>query len=187
MRLRSLGSITAVLLAMGVLATGAAGAVKPKLWIIGPGGGSRAAVGEVTRLEILAGGCAGKETASIASNGKPVDHVAGTGALSPQCEAGFKLDGTIKSVALTPGSGEGEFTMTVTGLVHLGVEPWCTYTLPHKFSLPAVLYTQAEATLTAALDKAASFGTCPPTRAIETSFVVVDIAENFAYQTELVG
>jgi hypothetical protein len=171
-----------LLFALGVFVTGAA-AAKPKLWLIQGFANTRAAPGEAARIQLFSEGCVGQQTASVASNGKPVDRIAGSGALTPECKPGFKQAGSIKSVAVAP-SPEG-VAMTASGLVHVGLEPWCTYTLPRKFSLPEFVLTEATGVVSGTLDKAASFGACAPTREVHIRLIVEQLAEEFPYAGEV--
>jgi hypothetical protein len=184
MRSRALGGMVVLLFALGAFVTGAA-AAKPKLWLEGASN-TRAAPGEAARIQLVSEHCVGQQTASVASNGKPVDHIAGSGALTPGCDAGFKQTGSIKSVAVAP-APEGEVVMTVSGLVHVGVEPWCTYTVPRKFSLPPYVFTEGSTVVSGTLDKAASFGACAPTREMYIRVIVEQVSDQFPYWGEVTG
>jgi hypothetical protein len=167
-----------LLFALGVFVTGAA-AAKPKLWLVHGPANTHAVPGEAARIRVLAEGCVGQQTASVASNGKPVDHIAGSGALTTECNPGYKQAGSIKSVAVAP-SPEG-VAMTVSGLVRVGVEPWCTYKLPRKFSLPEFGSTDASGVVLGTLEKAASFGACAPTHEVHIRVTVEQLADEIPY------
>jgi hypothetical protein len=173
-----------LLFALGAFVTGAA-AAKPKLWLIHGPANTHAAPGEAARIRVSAEGCVGEQAASVASNGRPVDRIAGSGALAAQCNPGFKQAGSIKSVAVAP-SPEG-VAMTVTGLVHVGIEPWCTYTLPHNFTLPEAFSTDAHGVVSGTLQKAASFGACAPTLEVHIFVVVEQLAEEIPYRGEVIA
>jgi hypothetical protein len=186
MKSRSLGGLIVVLLALGAFATATAtAAAKPKLWLTNAGTHSHATVGEAARFQLSSENCVAREAASLASNGKPVDRIAGSGALAPECYGG-KMVGTIKSVAVAPAT-EGQMTMTVSDIVHVSVEPWCTYTFPHSIAFPEFIFTEMVSTITATLDKGASFGSCAPTREIGVHLIVEQVSEAFPYTGEAVG
>src|ERR1700716_1886014 len=126
--------VVGVVLGLGAFAT-SAGASTPKLWLIDPVTRIHATVGEAASMQITVAGCAGHQAASVSTNGRPIDHITGLAGLPPPCGAGYKLVGTIKSVAVAPGSG-GLAMMTVSDVLHVGVEPWCTYTLPGTIAFP---------------------------------------------------
>jgi hypothetical protein len=115
-----------------------------------------------------------------------VDHIAGAGSLTSECEAGTREAGAIKTIAIVPAT-ENLMTMTVTGVVHLGVEPWCTDTLPHKITGGDFFFTEMFTTVTLALDKAASFGSCAPTREMTIGVLAEQLSEQFPYAAEVVG
>jgi hypothetical protein len=167
-----------LLFALGAFVTGAA-AAKPKLWLVHGPANTHAAPGEAARIQVFAEGCVGQQPASVATNGKPVDQIAGSGALTTTCNPGSKQAGRIKSVAVT-NAIEG-VAMTVSGIVHVGVEPWCTYKLPRKFSLPGFYFTEASTAVSGSLEKAASFGACAPTREVHIRVVVERLADEFPY------
>jgi hypothetical protein len=185
MRTRTFAAMAVALLAPGAVATGAA-AAKPKLWLGDGRTHVHAAQGEAARIGLEVEPCGASQTASILSNGKPVDQLGGAGGLTASCESGTKMAGTIKSVAVAP-AGEDRVKMTATGIVHLGVEPWCTYTLPHKFSTEASVFAEAFGTATATLDKAASFAGCAPTREITFGLELEQVSEESPYAWETVG
>lgn len=185
MKTRRLGTVAVVLLALGAFATSAA-AAKPKLWLVDAATHVRAATGEAARVQLATTSCVASETASVLTNGKASDHIGGGGSLTSACETGDKLAGAIKSIAVLPASEE-RMTMTVTGVVHLGTEPWCTYTLPHKISSEEFFFSEMLATVTETLDKAASFGSCAPTRTESIRVAVEQASEEFPYEGEIVG
>jgi hypothetical protein len=185
MRTRTLG-IVVVLLALSAFATSAA-ASKPKLWLSDAASHVHATAGEAAHLRIgVADHCGGAQAASVSTNGKPTDHIAPAGALTTACDEGYKLAGTIKSVTLAPGSEGVAAVMTVSGLMHLGVEPWCTYTLPRKVAIGMSVLTEAGSrVVTATLDKSASFASCAPTREMFMSMTLEQVSEEFPYEVEL--
>jgi hypothetical protein len=173
--------VVGVVLALGPFATGAA-ASKPKLWLNDAFTHTHATVGEAASMRLNVAGCAGHEAASVSTNGRPIDHIAGSGAVTAIiCNEGYKLAGTIKSVALAPGIS-GTAVMTVSDRLHVGVEPWCTYTLPGKIAFPEFIFTEAGTTVTATLDKSASFGSCASTRAVLIDLVVEQVSEGLFYE-----
>jgi hypothetical protein len=177
--------IVVALLALSVFATSAA-ASKPKLWLSNAASHVHATAGEAAHLRIGVDHCGGAQGASVSTNGKPVDHVAAAGALTTACEGGYKLAGAIKSVTLAPGS-EGVTVMTVSDLMHVGVEPWCTYTLPRKVAFGMAIFTETGSFVTATLDKPASFASCAPTREMFMSVTLEQVSEEFPYEVELTG
>jgi hypothetical protein len=185
MKTRTLGIVAVVLFALGAFATGAT-AAKPRLWLIDVGSHVRATTGEAARIQLTMEFCRGSQSASVISNGKPVDHIAGAGSLASVCETGAKEVGAIKSIAIAA-APENLMTMTVTGVVHLGIEPWCTYTLPHKITGAEFFFSEMFAAVTATLDKAASFGSCAPAREMSIGITVEQLSEQFPYAGEVVG
>jgi hypothetical protein len=183
MRTRTLG-IVVVLFALSAFATSAA-ASKPKLWLSDVTSRVHATSGEAAHLRIGVDHCGAAQAASVSTNGKPTDHIAPVGALTTACEERYKLAGTIKSVTLAPG-GEGvAAVMTVSDLMHLGVEPWCTYTLPRKVAFGISVLTETGSFVTATLDKSASFASCAPTREMFMSVTLEQVSEEFPYEVEL--
>jgi hypothetical protein len=185
MRTRMLSMVAVAMLALGAFASGAA-AAKPKLWLESASSHAHAPTGDAARINFNLDSCSTSESASLLSNGKAVDHIGGTGALAASCGTGEKLAGAIKSIAVAP-LGGAQISATVTGVIHLGVEPWCTYTLPSKFITEGVVFTETGGTVTAPLDKAASFGGCAPTREASFSLQVEQVSESFPYFVEAVG
>jgi hypothetical protein len=186
MKTGTLVVVTIVLLALSAFATGAAAAAKPKLWLEYADSHAHAPTGDAARIKLDLNKCEATESASLLSNGKAVDQISGTGALAASCATGEKLAGAIKSIAVAP-FGAVQIRMTGTGVIHLGFEPWCTYTLPSKFASEGALFTETAATLTATLDKAASFGGCAPTKEASFGLVVEQVSESFPYFVEVAG
>lgn len=186
MRSRVIAGLALVVCGLGAQAS-SAGAKKPVLWLR-TAGFERAAPGTEATAQLFIGGgsCLGVvQEATLTSNGKAGDKIAG-GAVKPnefKC-AGEKLAGAITSITARP-SGEADMIMTVKGSFHVLVEPWCVYALPKTFSLPASPESAAEATLTAPLDKAASFGTCASSRAIPVGIEVKDAGDNEPFFAEV--
>jgi hypothetical protein len=185
MKTWTLATVAVALLALGAVATGAA-AAKPKLWLEYASTGVHAPAGDAARIRFDLESCSASQSASLLSNGKAADHIGATGGLAASCGTGEKLAGAIKSIALAPIEGL-RMTFTVTGVIHLGVEPWCTYTLPSKFAAEGAVFTEGSGTVTATLDKAASFAGCAPTRETSFSLVVEQISESFPYRVEIAG
>jgi hypothetical protein len=177
--------IVVVLLALSAFATSAA-AAKPRLWLSDAASHVHATAGEAAHLRVGVDHCGAAQAASVSTNGKPTDHIAPAGALTTACEEGYKLAGTIKSVTLAPGSEGVTAVMTVSDLMHLGVEPWCTYTLPRKVAIGiSVLTESGSREITATLDKSASFASCAPTREMFMSMTLEQVSEEFPYEVEL--
>ncbi|HEX3910453.1 MAG TPA: hypothetical protein VHW67_07115 [Solirubrobacteraceae bacterium] len=170
-----MGIATVVLLALGGLATGAS-AAKPVLWLkqftmerAAPGTPAYAAID-------LGDGCSSSQGATLAGNGRPSDEVTVTPTTAiEECEGG-KLASSISSVVLKA-VGSEEVTITAKSVVHVLADPWCVYALPKTISLTASAVTAAEGTVTGALDKPASFGSCPSSR---TMNVTVRVDEAFS-------
>jgi hypothetical protein len=185
MKTGTLVIVAVALLALSAFATGAA-AAKPKLWLEYAGSGAHAPTGDAARINFNLDSCSASESASLLSNGKASDHIGGTGGLAASCPTGEKLAGTIKSIAAAP-LEESRFTLTVTGVIHLGVEPWCTYTVPSKLVSEGAFFTETAGTARATLDKAASFAGCAPTREASFSLTVEQVSEGFPYYAQVVG
>jgi hypothetical protein len=130
----------------------------------------------------------GEQSASLSTNDKPVDRITGSGVLTPMpaCTGG-KIAGAIKSVDFTPGPEILQTIMTVHDTVHLGLEPWCRYTLPRKITFAPTISTRDVATLTAALDKSASFGSCAPTLETTVFLGVEQVSQRQPYVGEVAG
>jgi hypothetical protein len=191
MRTRMLGSLVAALLALGALAIGATGAsavttAKPKLWLTNAGDHARVPTGTPVQISVTTETCAGSQAGSVSSNGKPVDLLKPSGSMTVQCYESQKLAGTIKSVAVAPAE-EQNMTMTLNSVLHLQVEPWCTYALPHKIVFGSTFFTESAAEATAVLDKAASFApSCTPTRTLYVRMIVENGPENFPFEGEVI-
>jgi len=167
----------ACLLAALAVGTGAAGAsAKPVLWLK-QFEMARATPGTAASVEVdLGGGCVSAQSATLASNGQPSDGFTMSPASTiAECGSG-KLAATISSLVVKSAGGE-EVTLTAKGAVHVLVKPWCVYALPKTISLPTSGATDGEGTLTGALDKAATFGSCPTTR---TFPLTVRVDETFS-------
>jgi hypothetical protein len=81
-----------------------------------------------------------------------------------------------------------EAAMTVKSAVHVFFEPWCVYAVPKTITMPASTRTLSEVTVTAPLEKRASFGTCAPIRALDLTVVVREAASpQESFFTEVVG
>jgi hypothetical protein len=187
MKTGTLVVVAVALLALSAFATGAA-AAKPRVWLEYAGSGAHAPTGDAARIKLNLDSCTASQSASLLSNGKAVDHIGATGGLAASCGTGEKLAGAIKSVAVAVASVEEDrFSMTVTGVIHLGVEPWCTYTLPSKFASEGAIFTETGGTVTATLDKGASFAACAPTREVGFNLVVEQVSESFPYLVQVVG
>jgi hypothetical protein len=184
MRTRTLG-IVVVLLALSASFATSAAASKPKLWLSNVVSRAHAMAGEAAHLRFGVDHCGAAQAASVSTNGKPADHIAPAGTLTTSCEEGYKLAGTIKSVTLAPGSEGVAAVMTVSDLMHLGVEPWCTYTLPRKVAFGISVLTETGSFVTATLDKPASFASCAPTREMFMSVTLEEVSEEFPYAVEL--
>lgn len=186
MRSRMLGGLAA-LFALGALAMGASAAtVKPKLWLLEATSHARAATGTPAHINVLIEECSGMQPGALYTNGKPVDLITSASSLVGECPGGEKLAGAIKSVAVAPAE-EGQMAMTLNSVLHLQLAPWCTYALPHKIVFGATMFTQSVAEPTAPLDKAASFGSCAPTRTLHVRLEVEDELESFPFAGEVVG
>lgn len=186
MRSRTFAGFIVVCCLLAVPAA-AQGAAKPKLWLLNTLESRRATPGEPARIAVTVDSCAAREDVTVTKTGAPVDHVAGSGALATAgCENGGKLAGTVKQLAFAP-AAEGEVTATVGDLVHLQVEPWCVYTLPHKFSASVGILLAWPAQVTATLDKPASFGACAPTHETTVTVSLNDVETEFPYEWEVTG
>ena len=192
MRSRMVGAVVAAL-AVGALVGAASAAAatvsKPKLWLRNPIGSHRATAGEEMSVELKVEQCTLDQSAKLLANGMPVDHIVGSAAPTIACPAGYKLAGNSKEVNAAA-AGTPTFpaaAMTFIGALHVMVEPWCVYALPSRLSLPLEPETASVATFTAPLDKAASFGSCAATRAVEVRLVVRVPLYLAPYEAEVVG
>jgi hypothetical protein len=185
MRSRVIAGCALVALALGAQVSGAS-AAKPVLWLK-QFTFERAAPGTPAQASIdLGEGCSSTQAATLASNGQPSDEVT-VAPTSPIVEcAGGKLASSISSVVLKA-VGSGEVTMTAKNIIHVLVDPWCVYALPKTISLPASAVTVAEGTVTGALDKPASFGSCPSSRATHVAVRVDETFSSAPFLTEVVG
>jgi hypothetical protein len=187
MRSRILGSCVVVVWALGALPAGAwAAKPKPKLWLTNGIAHARATPGEAARLYMAVEECNMQQSASLVDNGEPIDHFLGGSSPEVACPAAFKLAGNVTRVAVAP-STPPAFAMTVTSVMHVHVEPWCVYTLPSKFTLPARYATESGGAIKSALDKPASFGSCAATRQVYVGLAVVQVNSGSVYEGEIVG
>jgi hypothetical protein len=189
---RTLASLAAVLLALAALAIGATGATgvtaaKPKLWLVNAGDHAHVPTGTPVQISLSTESCEASQAGSVYSNGKSVDLLTASGSTTAECYESQKLAGTIKSVAVAPAE-EQNMTMTLNSVLHLQVEPWCTYALPHKIAFGPALLTDSVSEATAVLDKAASFAqSCAPARRLNVRMIVENGAENFPFEGEVIG
>ncbi|HEV7584483.1 MAG TPA: hypothetical protein VGO14_01760 [Solirubrobacteraceae bacterium] len=172
--------VVGAVLALGPFAAGAA-ASTPKVWLIDAFTNTHATVGEAANIRLGVSSCGSHEAASVSTNGRAIDQIAGSGTVTTICSEGNKLAGTITSVAVTPGTS-GAGIMTVTDRLHVGVEPWCTYTLPSKIAFSEYIFTESVTTVTSTLDTAASFGSCAPTRSVVVQMVLEQVSEGSPYE-----
>jgi hypothetical protein len=176
--------VVGAVLALGPFATGAA-ASTPKVWLIDGFTNTHATVGEAANIRLAVSSCGSHEAASVSTNGRAIDHIAGSGTVTATCAEGDKLAGKITSVTVAP-SPSGTGIMTVTDRLHEGVAPWCTYTLPAKIAFSEFIFTESATTVTATLDTAASFGSCASTRAEVVQLALEQLSEGSPYEA-LVG
>jgi hypothetical protein len=186
MRSRMLGALVIALVVLGVLASGAAGA-KPRLWLDESNSGAHEATGAPVRISVIIDECKAEEPGVLASNGRPVDQATATSSPTITCDSSEKLAGSIKSVAFA--ATGSEMAMTLSSILHIQFEPWCTYALPHKIAFGSTDYSEvlAEPEPTATLDKPASFASCAPTRTLHMYLEVEDDLDDAPLAAEVVG
>jgi hypothetical protein len=173
-------------LALGVQAAGA-WAAKPVLWLTNYAF-ERAAPGTAaSALMQFENGCSTvTQQAKLATNGKPSDKLTlqSNASYSAAC-SGEKIAGSISGLTLKP--QENGAAMTVKSTIHLFFEPWCVYAVPKTITMPAGGETYAEVTVSAPLEKRASFGACAPIRALPLTVVVNEAGINEPFFAEVVG
>jgi hypothetical protein len=172
-------------LALGAQATEAV-AAKPTLWVLNFARERVTPPTAATVQVVVDNACDAIQQGQLATNGKPSDAVTFGSAVTEECN-GEKTAGGIKSIALKPAGGVS-MTITAKDNIHvLYAQTWCVYTLPKTFTLPASGRSWSEASLTAALDKSASFGTCSSTRAIQVLVRVEEAQSYEPFEAETVG
>jgi hypothetical protein len=187
MRSRVIAGCAVAALALGAQAAGAS-AAKPALWLKDSFAIGRVAPGAAATASMLfESACLNvSQGATLATNGKPTDKLT----LAPSADyfacSGEKIAGSISGLTLTP-AGEGQAAMTVKSAIHVFFEPWCVYAIPKVITMPATSYTVSTVTVTAPLEKRASFGACAPIRALGLEVVVDQNEFDAPFLFEVVG
>jgi hypothetical protein len=187
MRSRVIAGCAVAALALGAQAA-AASAAKPVLWLKSSSTFERAAPKTpVTASMAFESSClTAVQKGTLATNGKPVDKLTLDPTASDSACPGEKIAGSMSSLTLKP-EEEEEVAMTVKSAIHLFFEPWCVYAVPRKITMPVSVKTLSEVTVTAPLEKRASFGACAPIRALGLTVVVDEAALGEPFVAEVVG
>jgi hypothetical protein len=183
MRSRVIAGCAIAALALGAQAAGASAA---KLWLTNFAM-ERAAPGTAATASMqFEGACLTTfQEAKLATNGKGSDKLTLDPTASDSACPGEKIAGSISSLMLKPEGGEA--AMTVKSAIHVLFEPWCVYAVPKTITMPGSPTTVSEVTVTAPLEKRASFGACAPIRALELKLVVNEAALGEPFLGEVVG
>lgn len=163
MRSRVIAVCALLALALGAQAAGASAA---KLWLKNIAN-ERAATGTgvIASMEFEGGCLDTSQEGALATNGKASDKFTLDPSTKYSACPGEKIAGSISGLTLKP--AEGEAAMTVKSAIHVLFEPWCVYAVPKTITMPASPNTVSEVTVTAPLEKKASFGACAPIRALQ--------------------
>lgn len=183
MRARLIAVGVALTVALGVGATGAS--AKQVLWLRNFES-EHAAPGTAAFVTInLGNGCESFQNATLANNGQStVSFNISPASPVEECESG-KLAATVSSYSAKP-SGE-DMTATAKGSIHVLTDPWCVYTLPKTIAMPHIAFTGAEVSLAGVLDKAATFGSCPSSRAFPAKVEVLEALSSLEFIAEIEG
>lgn len=178
--------LTAAVLAVAALGAPAASASAAKvLWLDHGPTGERAPAGTAVEAFLSIETCALDEAGKLATDGKPSDKVTlEAGSFTRPCET-TKWASSVPSVTLKP-AGEGAMTVSLKATIHVFVEPWCVYSLPKTIAFPPSSRSVGERGVEGTLDKAASFGTCPPTHTTGVYFALDD-STGEEFTAEVVG
>ncbi len=182
MRSRLIAGCAVVAAALG--AQGATASATPVLWLK-QFSMERAAPGTPAYLSIEIGGeCSSFQEGTLVSNGQQSDEVQAAGPSAIYACGSGKLAASISTVVAKAGLHES-VTMTTKSVSHVLINPWCVYALPKTISLPAGPVTLAEGNITGTLDKGATFGSCPSTRAMHVAVTVEEAFSSSAFYTEV--
>ncbi len=186
MRSRVIAGCAIAALALGAQAA-AASAAKPVLWLKSSSTFERAApkTPVIASMAFESSCLTAVQKGALATNGKPVDKLTLDPTASDNACPGEKIAGSMSSLTLKP--EEEGVAMTVKSAIHLFFEPWCVYAVPKKITMPASVKTFSEVTVTAPLEKRASFGACAPIRALGLTVVVDEAALGEPFVAEVVG
>ncbi len=189
MRSQVIASCAVVALALGAQAA-VASAAKPVLWLKNFAA-ERVAPGTAVTAEMaFEEGCLALDRqGTLATDGKPSDKLTLSSNTSDSACPGEKIAGSISGVTLKP---EGELAaITVKSAIHVFLEPWCVYAVPKTITMPASGNTASEVTVSAPLEKRASFGACAPIRALNLRVLVREgetkTSLDEAFSAEVVG
>ncbi len=172
--------LTAAIALGGAAGSSTAIAAKAPLWLVEfPNTTLRVPAGTALEVETEIESCVTYQRGTLAANGKSRDEVGGIESpyRTEGCVPSLKVAGAISSLAMTP-AGSGAMTISAKDALHVLVEPWCVYTLPKTITFAGMSASGGRGSLSAALDKAASFGTCPAKRSIEVGVRVLDTQIN---------
>lgn len=182
MRSRVIAVCALLALALGAQAAGASAA---KLWLKNIVG-ERAATGTgvIASMEFEGGCLDTSQEGALATNGKATDKFTLDPSTKYSACPGEKIAGSISGLTVKPAKGE-EASMTVKSAIHVLFEPWCVYAIPKTITMPASPSTGSEVTVTAPLEKKASFGACAPIRALGLKVSVVEGEQKGSFHERL--